>query len=513
MRVALIVPPYDVIRDGYGSSLSIPGGVTPPLGLLSLAAVLRDQGHDVRIYDLCVEKRDREDLRREIQAFGVELLGLSVTTPAASSAADFVRRFARDAGIPFVIGGAHPTYAPGNIFREFPGALAAFRGEAEESFPRFLRSYLSPEDWGEIPGVMLPGREAESSCAYVQDPGALPLPAWDLVRLEAYAPLPSLTRHGKMAAVLSSRGCPYGRCTFCALGSVHAPPYRRMPPERVVKEMVRLEQDHGVREYVFWDDNFAVNAAWIGRFCRLLKEVLPGAVWSCTAKVDTVEQGMLDHMAQAGCFSILFGCESGEPRLLERLNKRITLEHMDHAVRICRRAHVEVRLSFMLTLPGETPREGLRTIRTAARLRPDVVNFFPYHPTPGTPLFEAAMREGHWVSDAYPLLGVHEVNYLSSGYRSPGQVVRLMKRGYLGVYLHPWNLVRRLNLLGSRNGRRTAWNGLRLLIGILLSHPVRRASGEFRYAPMLTPEEGTGAGDGALETHLPRSGTGSGTGG
>ncbi len=476
MRLVLMVPPYDIIREGYGSSVAIPGGTTPPLGLLSLAAVLRANGHAVRVFDLCASPVPPETLRRGLRDFGAQVLGVSVTSPAVKTAAAFTRSLVRDLALPLVVGGAHPAYFPDAVFSDFPGALAAFRGEAEEALPRFLQAFDRPERWPEIPGVMVPGREGESVCAAVGDLDALPFPAWDLVPLDAYAPLPSVDRHGRCGAVLASRGCPYGRCSFCALGSVNAPPYRRLAPGRVVAEMVRLHADHGVDEFVFWDDNFAVDPTWIGRFCGLVSRDLPGVRWSCTGKVDTVERGMFETMAGAGCFSILFGCETGDPRLLESLRKRITPAQMEDAVRSCRKAGLEVRLSFMLTLPGETPREGRRTVRTAIRLCPDVVNFFPYHPVPGTPLYEDALRKGRWVSGPVPLRGMHEVNYLSHGYAAPAQVLRLARLGYLGVYLHPRNLVRRLNLLTSPQGRRTAWNGLRLLVG-LLRGPVRPKRG------------------------------------
>ena len=191
-----------------------------------------------------------------------------------------------------------------------------------------------------------------------------------------YQPLPSLNLGRHVTTVITSRGCPWARCAFCHQGSGCSVPFRRRSPEHVVDEIAALVRDGGIRSIVFWDDNFCVMPRWVDRFCALLDARGLRIAWSVLARADTVTPEMLERMARSGCYSIQFGFESGNPETLELIRKGTTLDQYRRAVRWSRDAGLEVRGSFMLGFPGETPEMGRRTIDFACELNADYMLFF-----------------------------------------------------------------------------------------------------------------------------------------
>lgn len=476
MRTALVVPPFNTIRQGYSSRFSISGGVTPPLGILYLAAVLRESEIDVAVFDGSQGHISETSLLNAISGYDPDLVGVYVSTPAVRSVRPFIERLITELSVPVVIGGPHPTYAPENVLDDFPGICAAFNGEAEKSLPLFIQCFSSRMKWETVPGLIF--RLDETIRINPPDPvddlDAIPLPARDLVDLSLYRPLPSQSRGRRMTSLITSRGCPYRGCRFCSLATKHAPRYRRRSPISVVSEMVSLNMKNGIEEFLFWDDNFAHDREWINRFCTELKDKLPGILWRCTGKADQVDRDLYRVMKRAGCFSILMGCESGSDHLLAMLGKNLDVSRIREARKICRKEGLEVRMSFMLGVPGESPRQGRETVRFAASLHPEVVNFFPFHPIPGTSLYDEAMKQGRLLSGWYSERGLHEINYLPAAYDSPAQLAKIMRSGYLLVYLHPLNLIRRMKLIAFPRRWGDLVRGVMLFLGILFQKHYQR---------------------------------------
>ena len=135
------------------------------------------------------------------------------------------------------------------------------------------------------------------------------------------------------------------------------------------------------------DDLFASDTQRVKEICNGIKERNLKFTWSAFARVDTVNQEMFDAMAAAGCDSISFGAESGNPEMLKRVRKGITLAQATNAVRICKQAGMFAHASFMVGLPGETE----ETLNQTAAFAESLKILFGYHylaPFPGTTLCE-----------------------------------------------------------------------------------------------------------------------------
>jgi radical SAM superfamily enzyme YgiQ (UPF0313 family) len=232
----------------------------------------------------------------------------------------------------------------------------------------------------------------------IQNLDALPFPARDLLPMDKYIPLPNQYKRKPVANLMALRGCPY-QCTFCSANAVFGCSLRMRSAQRVYDEIKQLVDTYGIREISFWDDTLTVNKKWLHELCDLIISNHLDITWSCYARVNTVDLDLLKKMKKAGCWNIFYGIESGNQELLDRIKKGITLDQIRNAVKLTKKAGIEVRGSFMIALPGETPEMAHKTIDFAIELDPDYAQFSITTPYPGTELFEQAKQYGELSGD------------------------------------------------------------------------------------------------------------------
>src|SRR3989338_478018 len=119
-----------------------------------------------------------------------------------------------------------------------------------------------------------------------------------------------------------------------------------------------------------------------------------GIIWSCYTRLDLIDENMLKAMKKAGCWNIFFGIESGSQKVLDIITKKMTVDQMRKAVNLVKKSGIEIRGSFVLGLPGETPELGRQTIDFAIELDPDYAQFTLATPHPGTQLWDNAEEWG-----------------------------------------------------------------------------------------------------------------------
>lgn len=217
----------------------------------------------------------------------------------------------------------------------------------------------------------------------------LPLPRHDLLPLKAYrAPLVG----GPYAFSVPSRGCPAG-CRFCIKHVSYGASVRFRTPENVVDE-IEVLVNLGVRKIHMYTDLFTVNREHVMGICEgILERKLP-VRWTCNSRVDFVDLELLQQMRRAGCWLISWGIESGEPEMLKRMNKGITLEKVEKALGWAKEAGIMNWGYFIIGLPGETEASIRKTIDFSKRLPLDLILFHIAAPHPGTPFFFEVVENG-----------------------------------------------------------------------------------------------------------------------
>ena len=378
MKVLLINPPYPFEESP-----------TPPFGLISLAAFIREKAVDVRIEDYIVNPYSIERIRKTIEEFKPDIIGATGVTMNIKSALSILQDYkgvSPDSII--VMGGPHVTFDAESILSNNGHVDFIVRGEGEITFHELILAIEQGRNAEGIAGISYRKDDIPVHNDYrdfIEDINILPYPARDLVELNKYRAL------GFPINMITSRGCPH-KCIFCVGSRMVGRKVRYFDVNRVVDEFEMLSK-MGFNQINIVDDLFTSHKA---RCIEICSEITRRGIrhhWTAFARVDTVSKDLLDAMKEAGCTMLCFGIESGNQEILNRVKKKITLDKCSEAVRLCNEAGIAAMASYILGLPGETAVTIKETMDFAKKLTPH----YGYHilaPFPGTEVREMKEQYG-----------------------------------------------------------------------------------------------------------------------
>jgi radical SAM superfamily enzyme YgiQ (UPF0313 family) len=348
----------------------------PRMGLPSLGAVLKQQGHDVRIYCQSIRPAQIEDL------LAADVVGFSTTTSTAPEAyrlADLCRA----AGKPVILGGVHVTFCTDEALQH---ADYAVRGEAEQVIAPLIERILAQASVADLPGVFTePGQapvEVPVQCR-VQNLDALPFP--DLTLVQGWR------RNGPVTPILTSRGCPYD-CKFCSVAPMFGRHYRFRHTDSVLEELALL---HPRGVLFFYDDNFAASRQ---RTQDLLEGMLSRGLktrWAAQVRADvTRDRELMKLFKRSGCHRVYVGYESVSAATLSEYDKQETVEEIVASVRIFREHDIRTHGMFVLGSDSDDIQTIRETSRFARRHRINSVQFMVLTPLPGTRTYDELSAAG-----------------------------------------------------------------------------------------------------------------------
>ena len=217
----------------------------------------------------------------------------------------------------------------------------------------------------------------------------LPLPLHHLLPLDKYrGPM----MKGAYSFVVPSRGCTAG-CIFCIKHVSYQWSVRLRSPENVVAEL-RMLKKLGINYVQMYADLFTASRDQVVGLCKLMIEEKLNIKWMCTSRVDYVDEEMLRVMAQAGCWMITWGIESGNAEILKRAHKGTDPTKVARALAWARKAGIKNWGYFIIGLPGETEETIQQTIAFSKKLPLDIALFHIAAPYPGTPFFFEVVENG-----------------------------------------------------------------------------------------------------------------------
>ena len=374
MRVLLLNP-------ASRNTFQMVGIIFPPLGVLYVAAAIRDRGYEVEVVDRVVTSP-------AIDYSAFDVVGIHSDTTRFNQAFELAC-LAKAAGARVVMGGPHPCFVAEDILSS--GMVdAVVKGEGEETFPDLLDAWREGGDPDSIPGLILPtpqGLKDTGNRERIQDMDAVPFPARDLIDLSKYR----LTRlgHRTVTPVHTSRGCPHA-CRFCSSTRFDGPKWRARSAENVLAELEYLVGHLGYRAVAFTDDNFTGSPERVHDICDGILKKGWDVHWWCFCRADTIVRypDMLEHMAEAGAHSVFVGVETPSLGLLDRFHKGISPDQAEKAVDILKRNGLEIWASYILGSPQETRKDIRTTIRFARQLDTHTAQFTLLTPYPGTDIWE-----------------------------------------------------------------------------------------------------------------------------
>lgn len=371
MKTILVRPPYMVER------------FEPPLGILYLAGYLKAHGQEVEILDgevgLTVEHIIHEIQRRQPEIVGVSMLTYD------RFAGYRIAKAAKEAGAFVVVGNVHPTFTDKETLQEHPYIDAVVRHEGEATLLDLVQHLESGKPVDDVQGLTF---RAENG-ALIQNPerdllpdvDKLPSPAYELVPMKKY----------RYHAIFASRGCPY-KCIFCSSPNFWLRKVRYRTPPQVASEIEMLLTKYGKKEVHFKDDVFTMKKPWVLEICGEMQRRGIQIKWECMGRVNNVDPDFLRHIKEMGCIRIEYGVESGDPELMEVIEKSISPDRAIRALAASHEAGIHVGTFFMIGHPGETLESAQKTFDFALQLRPYTWTFSPADILPGTKM-EAMARE------------------------------------------------------------------------------------------------------------------------
>lgn len=236
-----------------------------PLGLLYLAAYVREVGHDVAVFDGTFEP-DESTFDAALQREQPDVVGISGVAPTRDMALQLARTSA-EAGALVVVGGPDVTSSPVTYLAE-PAIDVAVHHEGEQTIARLLDLYsaggLTVDALADEPGVAF----RAAGRVVVNDPRPpienlddLPLPARDLIDVSRYLELWQETAGYSSITISTSRGCPFG-CRWCR-DSVHGTGFRQRSPGSVAAEVKSLKNSFAIDRLRVVDDVDAIERSWL----------------------------------------------------------------------------------------------------------------------------------------------------------------------------------------------------------------------------------------------------------
>ncbi len=396
-RMVFIEPPIS-LEDIY-KGLAKTGAVSPPLNLLLLAAVVREQGFEPFVLDCPARGYSYRQAIEELRIIKPKFVGITAMTPHIMQANKLAMTIKDEMpDIIILLGGVHVSAVPQETMRQCTSIDIAVLGEAENSLPELLRAINNKKSLQSIGGlvvrdsneIVLTGDRIEKI-----DLDSLPLYAWDLLEgfpISYRSPL-FTSQRSPATPILTSRGCP-GRCTFCYSGchktiSAHKSDY-------VFNMLKYLRDKYGIVEFQIFDDNFTMYKSNLTALLHKIVDEKLDMTWSCNARIDMVNREMLRLMAKAGCWQISYGIESGNQRILDTIGKNITKERVKRAIDLTRAVGIRTVGYFMVGHFDETDETIEETIAFAKTIGLDDFRMSFFTPLPGTISHTIAEKYGEF---------------------------------------------------------------------------------------------------------------------
>src|SRR6267154_763532 len=327
----------------------------PHLGLISMIAVVERAGHEGLLFDpkLQVAKGDLKldeslywRIAKGILSLKPEVVGftsLGCNFICTLKVAQYIREWEPE--LPILLGGPHATVLDKAIMNRFPQFDVIVRNEAELKILPVLEALPSRSFFG-IPGITFRmGGQVWST------PGDPVISDLDSIPVPAYHRYPIRELGLRSLRVDAGRGCPF-ECTFCSTASFFGRKYRLKSAARLLQEMDHLNETYGVSDFSLTHDLFTVNRHKVMEFCEAVED--RGYTWKCSARMDCVNEDLLQRMSASGCRSIYYGIEAGSARMQKISKKHLDLSLFDPILSATQRLGMSATVSYITGYPEES---------------------------------------------------------------------------------------------------------------------------------------------------------------
>jgi anaerobic magnesium-protoporphyrin IX monomethyl ester cyclase len=371
----------------------------PPLATLGAAALLRENGYSVSLFDTMFVE-DPNEVMYPLEAnrpdfFVVYDDGFNYLTKMCLTnmreAAFRMIRLAKDRGCTVILSSSDSTDHYEEYLRQ--GADFVLLGEGEQTLLELvtaIRDGQSALSLSAIRGLAFleEGRVVRTPPRPVmKDLDALPLPAWDLVKMADYRNI-WLKHSGYFSLNISTtRGCPF-KCNWCAK-PIYGNRYHARSPQHVVRELKLLKDTYSFDHIWFCDDIFGLKPGWVKEFADIVEQEGLRFRFKIQSRADLLlQENYVRALARAGCDNSWMGAESGSQKILDAMDKGTSVGQIYESTRLLRENGIRPSFFIQFGYPGETKEDIRKTIRMINELLPDSLGISVSYPLPGTVFHE-----------------------------------------------------------------------------------------------------------------------------
>lgn len=370
----------------------------PPLGTLYAAAVMRDNGFDVKVHDVMFERNANHIngiLEKEkpdyfvIYDDGFNYLTKMCLTNMREAAFEMAT-IASSKGIKVIISSSDST----DHFEKYlsKGVDYVLLGEAEETLLELvhrLEKNIPIDDsllglaYKNVNGSVKKNNRRK----VLKELDSLPLPAWELLNIEPY----KKTWHNHngyfMINMGTTRGCPY-KCNWCAK-PIYGQKYNSRSPQNVVEEIKWLQKNFQVENIWFSDDIFGLKPNWVHEFAALLEYEKIKIQYKIQSRADLLmQENYVTDLARSGCTSVWMGAESGSQKILDAMDKGITVDQIKTSTILLKKHKIKPSFFIQFGYLGEDMKDIEETIRLINEMLPEDIGVSVSYPLPGTKFYD-----------------------------------------------------------------------------------------------------------------------------
>lgn len=425
MKICLIRPPKYILRGTYQSP------PPPPLGIALIAATLLKENYQVYAIDAYAEgfgrlHNEHIELNTKADYRQIDLLsnGLSFEEIAERISDDtdiiafsimFSINWPLDRGLmnflgkkfpkAIIVGGGESITGLYDLkLRQVERLSVCVLGEGEETFLDLVKALEKGLPLSEVEGIVfkdpttgeLVKNRPRKRITFLDE---VPFPAWELLPIHKYEKhQTSADEEPRVSlSIMATRGCPYS-CTFCTSPSMWGTRYYMRSPDNVLAEIEHDMKKFGARNFEFYDLTAIIKKDWIMEFTNLLIEKNLNITWKIPAgtRSEAIDEEVAVNLSRSGCFSITYAPESGSPRLLKEIKKKVSLTAMLASIADAKSNGMTVFINMIIGLPGETHTDMFHTMLflvKCKRLGVDDMPLAVFRPYPGSELFNQLVSE------------------------------------------------------------------------------------------------------------------------
>jgi radical SAM superfamily enzyme YgiQ (UPF0313 family) len=364
----------------------------PPLGILYICSHLRNKGFGVEVFDSTFSSR--QQLWDVLRKGPPSIIGVYANLMTRSNVVEILQ-VAKEAGWQTIVGGPEP----GAYISEYlaSGANVVVIGEGEATLEELIPALKSrsAEALQQIDGIAF--RAADGSVVrtkpreQLKDIDAQPWPAREAVDMARYVGVWREHHGAGSVSLITARGCPY-HCRWCS-HEVFGKTHRRRKAALVADEMEWLVDRYQPEMAWMADDVFTIHHGWLFQYATELCRRRLKLPFECISRADRLNPKVVETLAEMGCARIWIGSESGSQRILDAMERGVTVEQVQTAVSLCRSVGIQTGMFLMWGYEGEELPDVLATIEHVKKTNPDIFLTTVAYPIKGTPYFaEVAER-------------------------------------------------------------------------------------------------------------------------